>query len=78
MAISSTTTYAQAATTTGSDTGPESKSANGAQHTQPEDSDKHIEHDQPQFPDGGAKAWLVVLGCWCTSFASFGIVNSFG
>ncbi|KAB5585659.1 major facilitator superfamily domain-containing protein [Coniochaeta sp. 2T2.1] len=33
---------------------------------------------QPQFPDGGAKAWLVVLGCWCTSFASFGIVNSFG
>ncbi|UKZ60910.1 uncharacterized protein TrAtP1_002180 [Trichoderma atroviride] len=27
---------------------------------------------------GGLKAWLVVLGCWCTSFASFGYVNSFG
>ncbi|TVY81816.1 Aspyridones efflux protein apdF [Lachnellula suecica] len=32
----------------------------------------------PVFPEGGTKAWLVVLGCWCTSFASFGIVNSFG
>ncbi|KAK5130044.1 hypothetical protein LTR08_002518 [Meristemomyces frigidus] len=32
----------------------------------------------PVFPEGGIKAWLVVLGCWCTSFASFGIVNSFG
>lgn len=31
-----------------------------------------------QFPEGGTKAWLVVLGCWCTSFASFGYVNSFG
>ncbi|POR33770.1 Riboflavin transporter MCH5 [Tolypocladium paradoxum] len=32
----------------------------------------------PHFPEGGLKAWLVVLGCWCTSFASFGYVNSFG
>ncbi|QIX01355.1 hypothetical protein AMS68_006872 [Peltaster fructicola] len=32
----------------------------------------------PTFSEGGSKAWLVVLGCWCTSFASFGIVNSFG
>lgn len=31
-----------------------------------------------QFPEGGLKAWLVVLGCWCTSFVSFGYVNSFG
>lgn len=31
-----------------------------------------------EFPEGGLKAWLVVLGCWCTSFASFGYVNSFG
>ena len=30
------------------------------------------------FPEGGSKAWGVVIGCWCTSFASFGIVNSFG
>lgn len=32
----------------------------------------------PIFPEGGSKAWGVVFGCWCTSFASFGIVNSFG
>ncbi|KAL2864813.1 MCT family MFS transporter [Aspergillus lucknowensis] len=29
-------------------------------------------------PDGGAVAWLVVLGCWCTSFCSFGWLNSVG
>ncbi|KAL7947996.1 MFS general substrate transporter [Trichoderma barbatum] len=31
-----------------------------------------------EFPEGGPRAWLVVLGCWCISFASFGYVNSFG
>ncbi|KAK2017351.1 major facilitator superfamily transporter [Colletotrichum eremochloae] len=29
-------------------------------------------------PDGGLVAWLVVLGAWCTSFCSFGWVNSVG
>ena len=27
-------------------------------------------------PDGGLVAWLVVLGAWCTSFCSFGWLNS--
>lgn len=27
-------------------------------------------------PDGGRTAWLVILGNWCTSFCSFGWVNS--
>jgi hypothetical protein len=27
-------------------------------------------------PDGGAAAWLLVLGAWCTSFCSFGWINS--
>jgi hypothetical protein len=27
-------------------------------------------------PDGGTAAWLVVLGAWCTSFCSFGWLNS--
>lgn len=27
-------------------------------------------------PDGGLEAWLVVLGAWCTSFCSFGWINS--
>jgi hypothetical protein len=29
-----------------------------------------------QAPDGGLKAWLVVLGAWCTAFCSFGWLNS--
>ncbi|CAM1508849.1 Fc.00g025880.m01.CDS01 [Cosmosporella sp. VM-42] len=29
-------------------------------------------------PDGGLVAWLVVLGAWCTSFCSFGWINSVG
>ncbi|KAK0708324.1 major facilitator superfamily domain-containing protein [Lasiosphaeris hirsuta] len=33
---------------------------------------------QPQFPEGGVRAWMVVVGCWCISFVSFGIVNAFG
>ncbi|KAI0121757.1 major facilitator superfamily domain-containing protein [Xylariales sp. AK1849] len=31
-----------------------------------------------KFAEGGTKAWLVVVGCWCTSFATFGYMNSFG
>lgn len=27
-------------------------------------------------PDGGLRAWLVVMGAWCTSFCSFGWINS--
>lgn len=27
-------------------------------------------------PDGGAAAWLCVLGAWCTAFCSFGWINS--
>jgi hypothetical protein len=27
-------------------------------------------------PDGGARAWLVILGVWCISFCSFGWLNS--
>ncbi|KAH8667743.1 major facilitator superfamily domain-containing protein [Ilyonectria robusta] len=29
-------------------------------------------------PNGGTTAWLVVLGAWCTSFCSFGWINSVG
>ena len=41
-------------------------------------SDQKPQQAAHQFAEGGLKAWLVVLGCWCTSFASFGYVNSFG
>ncbi|KAF7539504.1 hypothetical protein G7054_g2086 [Neopestalotiopsis clavispora] len=29
-------------------------------------------------PDGGAAAWLTVLGVWCVAFCSFGWINSIG
>lgn len=34
--------------------------------------------EKPQLvsPDGGLQAWLVVVGAWCTSFCSFGWLNS--
>ena len=31
--------------------------------------------DPAAFPDGGLQAWLVVLGAFCTVFASFGWIN---
>lgn len=30
---------------------------------------------QPTFPDGGLRAWLVVLGGFCCLFVSFGWIN---
>ncbi|KAK1836993.1 major facilitator superfamily domain-containing protein [Podospora conica] len=31
--------------------------------------------DDNDFPEGGVRAWLVVLGCWLTLFASLGLIN---
>jgi hypothetical protein len=44
----------------------------------PQEEVKPASPAMPTFPEGGSKAWGVVIGCWCTSFASFGVVNSFG
>lgn len=30
------------------------------------------------FPDGGWRAWSVVLGSWCAMVPSFGLMNSMG
>lgn len=32
--------------------------------------------DKDDFPEGGLRAWLVVLGAFCASFSVFGIINS--
>ena len=57
----------------------ESKSDNVPADKAPDDAtDRKPQRLAHRFPEGGLKAWLVVLGCWCTSFASFGYVNSFG
>ena len=57
----------------------ESKPENINSQELPENSiDQKPQPAAHHFPEGGLKAWLVVVGCWCTSFASFGYVNSFG
>lgn len=57
----------------------------GSQHTLDEASieKKPIDAETPKqswdhgaAPDGGAKAWLVVLGAWCALFCTFGWINS--
>ncbi|PYH95492.1 putative MFS transporter [Aspergillus ellipticus CBS 707.79] len=30
------------------------------------------------FPEGGFKAWMAVLACWCVMFNTFGYINAFG
>ncbi|PWY65614.1 putative MFS monocarboxylate transporter [Aspergillus sclerotioniger CBS 115572] len=32
----------------------------------------------PNFPEGGFKAWMAVLACWCVMFNTFGYINAFG
>ncbi|CAG8959232.1 hypothetical protein HYFRA_00012590 [Hymenoscyphus fraxineus] len=55
--------------------------------TTPTDSKPPSTHHEPAIetesqpntpPDGGAAAWLVVLGAWCCSFSSLGWINSMG
>jgi hypothetical protein len=33
---------------------------------------------KPTFPEGGFKAWMTVLACWCVMFNTFGYMNAFG
>lgn len=52
---------------------------NGEQKQPPlDDKETHPNSAGPptDAPDGGLAAWLVVFGAWCTSFCSFGWVNS--
>lgn len=45
--------------------------------------DQNIEQSSPihpsdEYPEGGTKAWLVVLGAWCAMIPSMGLLNSLG
>jgi hypothetical protein len=58
----------------GGETEPDPEDARGAvPGDKPGDATK-LEDAGP--PDGGAAAWLVVLGAWCCSFSSPGWINS--
>jgi hypothetical protein len=37
-----------------------------------------VEKPTTEFPEGGARAWMVVLGAFCVSFSTFGYMNAFG
>lgn len=39
--------------------------------------DKPFDQDL-EFPEGGRRAWLVVLGSWCGLFSSLGLMNTMG
>ncbi|RSL47606.1 hypothetical protein CEP54_013309 [Fusarium duplospermum] len=54
-------------------------SLGGDTERDPKDSQDPIPNPIPDGPpDGGAAAWLVVLGAWCCSFSSPGWINSVG
>jgi hypothetical protein len=48
---------------------------NGDTKSTPSDTEKN---DDQSFPDGGWRAWSVVLGSWCLMVPSFGLLNTIG
>lgn len=62
--------------------GADGSTVNGDQRHANDSSDETALEDQPDgksissAPDGGLQAWLVVLGAWCSSFVSYGWINS--
>lgn len=46
----------------------------GSSSLTPDSSEDGPSHEDA--PDGGLTAWLVVLGAWCSSFCSYGWINS--
>ncbi len=53
------------------DTEPPEASSTGTLSTEARNS-------EPEFPEGGTRGWLVILGCFCVMFFTFGYVNAFG
>ncbi|KAJ3537313.1 hypothetical protein NM208_g6365 [Fusarium decemcellulare] len=35
-----------------------------------------VDEEDVEYPDGGLKAWLVVVGAWCAMIPSMGVLNS--
>lgn len=40
--------------------------------------EENVPPKPPAFPEGGFKAWMAVLACWCVMFNTFGYINAFG
>ena len=36
-----------------------------------------VVNESQEYPEGGLKAWLVVLGAWCVMVPTMGIINTF-
>ena len=51
------------------------KSLSGEDTTITEKTAVHNPWDPSEFPDGGLKAWLSVLGAFCCLFCGFGWIN---
>lgn len=46
-----------------------------------ENVDRSLQQEVPadnSYPEGGLRAWLVVLGAWCAMIPSMGFLNSLG
>lgn len=46
------------------------------EHEHPQDSLADTLHNE--YPEGGLRAWLVVIGAWCAMIPSMGLLNSLG
>ncbi|KIW39898.1 uncharacterized protein PV06_08468 [Exophiala oligosperma] len=44
----------------------------------PEPADEKPKVEYGDFPEGGIRAWLVILGAYCVSFSTFGYMNAYG
>ncbi|GLB39677.1 putative major facilitator superfamily protein [Lyophyllum shimeji] len=44
----------------------------------PSDGETHVDAAAVDFPEGGLRAWSVVLGVWIAQFCTFGYTNAYG
>lgn len=42
------------------------------------DTEANAGQAKPVFLEGGFKAWMAVVACWCVMFNTFGYINAFG
>ena len=60
------------------DTSADTPLMEGANHTNSESNSNNDDVTQPQPPDGGFWAWLVLVSCFLVNGIIFGIINTFG